>query len=831
MLDDVDDTDSIGIGSNTGFIGGGGTLSATDIQTIRSNATFVFSNAASTAGLAAGDITDIRNAFDITNASFNPATNELTINWTFDNVTTGGTAVAGLAGGAVGNIALNFLAADETLVVTFPVTITDGTTPITVNVPITFTGTNDVPTGTQTRTVYLNEEGGDARFTALAPGGSLVDNNPNAGVDNGFATGVHRVVVDGGTLSDNQNFRIAYSDGDRTDVAHTLAPTTVAISSSAGSADGLPTSAAALGWFAANLTQRAAGGSGQINWTLTAPDAAFQFLGAGDTMTLVYQLNVLDNLSESTAGAGRTVTVTVTGKNDGFDVTAGSGDSFSGAVTEGPILGMTVSDTLTVTDVDLADVHTASVQSVSVNLSSTGTDGGILNADLLGMIGVSAGDITAAATGSGQLTWTFTANETFDHLADGETLVLDYVIRVTDDNVSPNTVDKTVTITITGTNDKPSITAIDVDGAVTEDATTPNLSTAGSISFNDLDATDTSTVAAALFGTPSTTSAAPIPQAVLDALAAPGAFALSGAGTAGAVHDGTTGWDFTLANSLVQYLNEGETITVTYRITVADDSGTPNASNFRDVTITITGTNDGPTANADVNGLNAVVEAGDEPLVVGDATATGNVLGNDTDPDATADLDVVGVQAGTSMVAVSGNVGTSVTGIYGSISIAEDGAWTYTLSDVDPQTNALAAGETATDTFTYTIEDDHGAQSTTTITITINGSNDGPVIDQMGGVASGTITENDALPTNTPPSVSGSFTFSDADTSDRPGSGTADTVGAASLTFAATVSTAGLTAPQIVAAQALANSRFSAALASGATNNGTINWGLHSALG
>ena len=43
---------------------------------------------------------------------------------------------------------------------------------------------------------------------------------------------------------------------------------------------------------------------------------------------------------------------------------------------------------------------------------------------------------------------------------------------------------------ITGTNDVPTITVVDVAGAVTEDATTPNLTDSGSVTFAEVDDTD-----------------------------------------------------------------------------------------------------------------------------------------------------------------------------------------------------------------------------------------------------------------------------------------------------------------------------------------------------
>ena len=38
--------------------------------------------------------------------------------------------------------------------------------------------------------------------------------------------------------------------------------------------------------------------------------------------------------------------------------------------------------------------------------------------------------------------------------------------------------------------------------------------------------------------------------------------------------------------------------------------------------------------------------------------------------------------------------------------------------------DALAAGESTTDTFSYTVSDGHGSTDTATVTVTINGVND-----------------------------------------------------------------------------------------------------------
>lgn len=61
---------------------------------------------------------------------------------------------------------------------------------------------------------------------------------------------------------------------------------------------------------------------------------------------------------------------------------------------------------------------------------------------------------------------------------------------------------------------------------------------------------------------------------------------------------------------------------------------------------------------------------------------------------------------------------------YGSYSVAADGTWTYTLNDNHPSVQALASGATLTDSFKVRSSD----ATEKLVTITINGSNDAPVL-------------------------------------------------------------------------------------------------------
>jgi VCBS repeat-containing protein len=199
---------------------------------------------------------------------------------------------------------------------------------------------------------------------------------------------------------------------------------------------------------------------------------------------------------------------------------------------------------------------------------------------------------------------------------------------------------------------------------------------------------------------------------------------------------------------------------LTYTVEVEDSQG---ATDTQDVTITITGTNDGPVAVADTA---AVSEDGTDQSGYDDGSTdttviSGDVFENDSDVDDGDTFSVTGVAAGTPTSA-DGSVASDVTGTYGTVSISADGSYTYDLDNTNGDVQALAVGETLTDTFTYTITDSKGATSTTTLIVTVNGTNDTPDITVEGtdSAAEG-VTETDTTLT-----AGGTLTLSDVDTSD-----------------------------------------------------------------
>ena len=121
---------------------------------------------------------------------------------------------------------------------------------------------------------------------------------------------------------------------------------------------------------------------------------------------------------------------------------------------------------------------------------------------------------------------------------------------------------------------------------------------------------------------------------------------------------------------------------------------------------------------------NSVTESGTgagNVAIPGTPSASGNVLSNDTDPDA-ADTKTVAQVNG-----APGNVGSTLSTTYGTLNIAANGSYTYTLDNTRAATQALTQGQVATEVFTYRVRDAAGLFSDTTLTVTVNGTNDIPV--------------------------------------------------------------------------------------------------------
>jgi VCBS repeat-containing protein len=159
--------------------------------------------------------------------------------------------------------------------------------------------------------------------------------------------------------------------------------------------------------------------------------------------------------------------------------------------------------------------------------------------------------------------------------------------------------------------------------------------------------------------------------------------------------------------------------TATFQYTVTDDAGAQDLTPAQ-ASITVLPVNDAPLAPADAA---TAIEAGGVANGTGGSNPTGNVLANDSDVEGSV-LTVAAVSG-----ASAGNVGGPTAGAYGTLTLNQDGSYTYVLDNNLAAVQALNVGDALTDTFSYTVQDAQGASSTATLHVTVQGANDHPVLD------------------------------------------------------------------------------------------------------
>jgi VCBS repeat-containing protein len=136
-------------------------------------------------------------------------------------------------------------------------------------------------------------------------------------------------------------------------------------------------------------------------------------------------------------------------------------------------------------------------------------------------------------------------------------------------------------------------------------------------------------------------------------------------------------------------------------------------------TVTYTVTNPPPVAAPDVASVGE-----DVAQIVGNVITPvlpGDVADLDTAPDSDI-LTVVAAGQGANPITIGTPFTTSGGGI---LTLTPTGGYTFTPGTAY---NGLDVGETATEVITYTVDDGNGGTATTTLTITINGANDVPVV-------------------------------------------------------------------------------------------------------
>ncbi|MCI7372648.1 MAG: VCBS domain-containing protein [Desulfovibrio piger] len=278
-------------------------------------------------------------------------------------------------------------------------------------------------------------------------------------------------------------------------------------------------------------------------------------------------------------------------------------------------------------------------------------------------------------------------------------------------------------VTITGINDQPVIESVghlsieDTGGIVT-----------GRVTTTDPDAGDVGSQEAGEGSGQTLFYAVSAVEGSGITLTPTGGQAQGAPGTYTLIKDGTDWGEFMLnkdgsysfkPNAEAEKLLAGENANFNLTITVDDGSDAPNSSTKENLHITITGTNEAPV----ISGGELTLEATEDTAIT-----VGDKLGVSDDRVNEGNLSY-SVAAGED--AASSNASNMAAGQYGTLFINADGTYSYQLNNQLKEVQQLGGGddeEPLTETFTIFVKDQDGAEVAKTITVTINGTNDAPVL-------------------------------------------------------------------------------------------------------
>ncbi|MDF1580476.1 MAG: VCBS domain-containing protein, partial [Desulfuromonadales bacterium] len=490
--------DAVGLAETNAALSTSGTLtvSDTDVTDVVS-ATFSLAVSGSSDRLDAAAPTDaeLQAMFSVTPVPVldNMQTTS-TLSWSFDS----------------GSEAFDYLANDETLILTYTVTATDdNATPLSDSetVTITITGSNDAAviggdtSGSVTEDMDVSVVAG---ADVLLTGGALTINDVD-GLDE-FVPG--NILGDYGSISLNADGTWGYLVDNSLEAIQKLgAGETLTDTIAVITADGTPADITST----INGTNDEAQISGDISGTAVETDAAQIISGdlnvtdvdnpaefnvltlvPGDngygkfsmdsTGAWVYTMNDAHNefvdgvtyedtiTVTSADGTPEVITVTITGTNDDPVI---SGDATGGVEED---IKLTATGTLTSDDLDAVAPPTWSIE------------------------GSAAGDYGGLALNGNSGEWTYTLNNGTDgtssavqDLAAGQSVTDTFTVRVTDDHDGFD--EQLVTITITGTNDTP--VAVADTGSTSENAIlTVDVASGVLVNDTDIDTSDTHSVSA-----------------------------------------------------------------------------------------------------------------------------------------------------------------------------------------------------------------------------------------------------------------------------------------------------------------------------------------------
>lgn len=487
---------------------------------------------------------------------------------------------------------------------------------------------------------------------------------------------------------------------------------------------------------------------GSYRFVVNNLDPAVQSLRTyNDTLTEVFTYTVSDGNGKSIT---RTFTVVIHGQNDTPIAADDTGTAVEAGGTLNTTPGAPATGNVLPNDLDVDGAAYGETKVVDAARSGDKSSGGTL-VDLTASGGVIAGSYgTLVLNANG--TYTYTVNDSLaavQALKLGDSLVESFTYRM-HDTAGASSIAQ-LTITIEGRYDAPvanddiNYAVANLDGSGGRNPT-GNVITgltgifAGIGADTDVDAGDhmrVTTIAKGPEGAQVNTVAvvAGSPQTIQ------GAF-----GTLVINADGSYQYFVDSTNPDIISLGPLAFALESFTYQVTDDGGlNDNAT----LIILIRGRNEPPVTAPD---FGSAVEDGGLHNNVPGSNPSGNVLANDTDPDTITTIPqdvmhVVSFWAGDSPTSTTVTApGQTLRGQYGTLTLNQDGSWSYALDNTLPEVEALrASGQTLQDKFTYLGADIWGGATPGLLTITIDGRNDTPIASddaaiavEAGGVNNGT---------------------------------------------------------------------------------------------
>ena len=508
-------------------------------------------------------------------------------------------------------------------------------------------------------------------------------------------------VNENATITESSGSELLVADDTDSDASSSLTVTQIAVTGGSNSAVSSGTTHSDGTSITGTYGTLVVGANGA--YTYTANTAAAEALDAGDTETDSFTYTV----SDGTATATATLVITVTGVNDA-PVAVNDTDAVNedATITESSGSELLVADD---TDSDASSSLTVTQIAVTGGSNSSVASGSAYNSNFTTVNGT-YGTLKVGADG----TYTYTADKAAaDALDAGDTATDSFTYTVSDGTATDTA---TLIITVTGINDDP--TAVDDTASVNEDATvTVSTASSGVIQDNDSDA-DADDATNSLVITQIKPSGGSNSSVSSGTTHSDGTSVTGTYGTLVIGADGT--YSYVADQSAADALDAGDQVNDVFTYTVSDGNGGTATAN---ITITVTGVNDAPVAVNDTDTVN-------EDATITESSGSELLVADDTDADADSALTVtqIAVTGGSNSSVASSSTynsnGTSITGTYGTLVVGADGTYTYTADQ--SAADALDAGDTETDSFTYTVSDGT-ATDTATLIITVTGINDDPV--------------------------------------------------------------------------------------------------------